>query len=168
MDKGVAIMDIRFAIVTCSTTRGIEQDTAGARLEELIAGQGWTNVSRVVVKDDVDQIADAIVAACDKGVDVVLTCGGSGLSLADVTPEATRKVCEREVPGIAEAMRYHSLTITPRGMLSRGVSVLRGKTLIVNLPGSPKAVKENLEYILPSLAHGIRLAAGLDGECARK
>ena len=82
-------MDIRFAIVTCSTTRGIEQDRAGARLEELIAGQGWTNVSRVVVKDDVDQIADAIVAACDKGVDVVLTCGGSGLSLADVTPEAT-------------------------------------------------------------------------------
>ena len=71
-------------------------------------------------------------------------------------------------PGIAEAMRYHSLTITPRGMLSRAASVLRGKTLIVNLPGSPKAVKENLEYILPSLAHGIRLAAGLDGECARK
>ena len=87
---------------------------------------------------------------------------------AVLTPEVTLSVAERNAPGIAEAMRYHSLTITPRGMLSRGVSVLRGKTLIVNLPGSPKAVKENLEYILPSLAHGIRLAAGLDGECARK
>ena len=83
-------------------------------------------------------------------------------------PEVTLSVAERNAPGIAEAMRYHSLTITPRGMLSRAASVLRGKTLIVNLPGSPKAVKENLEYILPSLAHGIRLAAGLDGECARK
>ena len=86
----------------------------------------------------------------------------------DFDPEATYAVADRNAPGIAEAMRYHSLSITPRGMLSRGVSVLRGKTLIVNLPGSPKAVQENLEYILPSLAHGIRLAAGLDGECARK
>ena len=80
----------------------------------------------------------------------------------------TLAVSTRNAPGIAEAMRYHSLSITPRGMLSRGVSVLRGKTLIVNLPGSPKAVQENLEYILPSLEHGVRIAAGLDGECARK
>ena len=101
-------------------------------------------------------------------VNLILTTGGTGFAPRDITPEVTLSVAERNAPGIAEAMRYHSLTITPRGMLSRGVSVLRGKTLIVNLPGSPKAVKENLEYILPSLAHGIRLAAGLDGECARK
>ena len=82
--------------------------------------------------------------------------------------EEALAVADRNAPGIAEAMRYHSLSITPRGMLSRGVSVLRGKTLIVNLPGSPKAVQENLEYILPSLEHGVRIAAGLDGECARK
>ena len=82
----------------------------------------------------------------------------------DITPEATYAVADRNAPGIAEAMRYHSLSITPRGMLSRAASVLRGKTLIVNLPGSPKAVKENLEYILPSLEHGVRIAAGLDGE----
>ena len=98
----------------------------------------------------------------------ILTTGGTGFSPRDITPEATYAVADRSAPGIAEAMRYHSLSITPRGMLSRAASVLRGKTLIVNLPGSPKAVKENLEYILPSLEHGIRIAAGLDGECARK
>ena len=160
MDKGVAIMDIRFAIVTCSTTRGIEQDTAGARLEELIAGQGWTNVSRVVVKDDVDQIADAIVAACDKGVDVVLTCGGSGLSLADVTPEATRKVCEREVPGIAEAMRAYSMSKIRRAMLSRAICMQRGRTLVVNLPGSKKAAEENWEAVYDQFEHVVHMMAG--------
>lgn len=115
-------MNIKFGIVTCSSTRNIEEDTAGARLEELIAEQGWTTLSRVVVKDDVDMIADAIVACCDAGADVVLTCGGSGLSLADVTPEATRKVCDREVPGIAEAMRAYSMTKTHRAMLSRAIA----------------------------------------------
>lgn len=120
-------MNIKFGIVTCSSTRNIEEDTAGARLEELIAEQGWTTLSRVVVKDDVDMIADAIVACCDAGADVVLTCGGSGLSLADVTPEATRKVCDREVPGIAEAMRAYSMTKTHRAMLSRAIAAQRGR-----------------------------------------
>jgi len=100
-------------------------------------------------------------------VNLILTTGGTGFSPRDITPEATLAVADRNAPGIAEAMRYHSLSITPRGMLSRAASVLRGKTLIVNLPGSPKAVQENLEYILPSLEHGLRIAAGLDGECAR-
>ena len=104
----------------------------------------------------------------EKKIALVLTTGGTGFSPRDITPEATYAVADRNAPGIAEAMRYHSLSITPRGMLSRAASVLRGKTLIVNLPGSPKAVKENLEYILPSLGHGVRIAAGLDGECARK
>ena len=104
----------------------------------------------------------------EKKIALVLTTGGTGFAPRDITPEVTLSVAERNAPGIAEAMRYHSLSITPRGMLSRGVSVLRGKTLIVNLPGSPKAVQENLEYILPSLEHGVRIAAGLDGECARK
>ena len=158
-----------FAIITCSDTRGPECDTAGDALESLIEEQGWACRTHMIVKDDRAGIAAAIKRCTDDlKVDIVLTCGGSGLSPRDNTPEATRDVCEREVPGIAEAMRYHSLSITPRGMLSRGVSVLRGKTLIVNLPGSPKAVQENLEYILPSLEHGVRIAAGLDGECARK
>ena len=112
--------------------------------------------------------AQLIRMADGRQVNLVLTTGGTGFSPRDITPEATLAVADRNAPGIAEAMRYHSLSITPRGMLSRGVSVLRGKTLIVNLPGSPKAVQENLEYILPSLEHGVRIAAGLDGECARK
>ena len=111
--------------------------------------------------------AQLIRMADGRQVNLVLTTGGTGFSPRDITPEATYAVADRNAPGIAEAMRYHSLSITPRGMLSRAASVLRGKTLIVNLPGSPKAVQENLEYILPSLEHGLRIAAGLDGECAR-
>ena len=122
----------------------------------------WVDYGASQLKTQLLRLADA------RQVNLILTTGGTGFAPRDITPEVTLSVAERNAPGIAEAMRYHSLTITPRGMLSRGVSVLRGKTLIVNLPGSPKAVKENLEYILPSLAHGIRLAAGLDGECARK
>ena len=106
----------------------------------------------LVVANQLLRLADA------RQVNLILTTGGTGFAPRDITPEVTLSVAERNAPGIAEAMRYHSLTITPRGMLSRGVSVLRGKTLIVNLPGSPKAVKETLEYILPSLAPGIRLA----------
>ena len=103
-----------------------------------------------------------------KGLAKIADVLGRNRLARDITPEATYAVATRSAPGIAEAMRCHSLSITPRGMLSRAASVLRGKTLIVNLPGSPKAVQENLEYILPSLEHGIRIAAGLDGECARK
>lgn len=153
-------MDIKFAIITCSTTRTIAEDTAGARLEELVEGQGWTVSSHVVVKDDVDQIADAIVAACDLGVDIVLTCGGSGLSLQDVTPEATRKVCEREVPGIAEAMRAYSMTKTRRAMLSRAICMQRGRTLVVNFPGSLKAAEENWEGVYDQFDHVVHMMAG--------
>ena len=142
----------RFAIITCSDTRGMKEDTAGAALEELIAAQGWECASHVVVKDDRAEISSQIVhAADDLGVDVVLTCGGSGLSLRDVTPEATMDVCERNVPGIAEAMRAHSLAITPYAMLSR---------LVINLPGSKKAAVENWEGVLPALPHAISMMAG--------
>lgn len=153
-------MDIKFAIITCSTTRSMEQDTAGARLAELIEQQSWTVASHVVVKDDIDQIADAIVDACDAGVDVVLTCGGSGLSLADVTPEATRKVCDREVPGVAEAMRAYSMTKTRRAMLSRAICMQRGRTLVVNLPGSKKAAEENWEGVYDQFEHVVHMMAG--------
>ena len=110
---------LTFAIVTASDTRSIAEDTAGAALEELIAKEGWECKRRVVVKDERADIAAAIVSACEElAPDVVLTCGGSGLSLRDVTPEATMDVCERLVPGIAEAMRSLSLKITSRAMLS--------------------------------------------------
>ena len=124
---------------------------------------------RICCSDRLRRLLQQLIRLADgRQVNLILTTGGTGFAPRDITPEATYAVADRNAPGIAEAMRYHSLSITPRGMLSRAASVLRGKTLIVNLPGSPKAVKENLEYILPSLEHGVRIAAGLDGECARK
>ena len=153
-------MDISFSIITCSSTRTIAEDTAGAALERLIGEQGWQCAGRVVVKDDVDQIAAAIEDACAAGSDIVLTCGGSGLSLADVTPEATRKVCEREVPGIAEAMRAYSMTKTRRAMLSRAVVMQKGRTLVVNLPGSEKAAVENWEGVYDQFEHVKKMMAG--------
>ena len=152
---------IRFALITCSDTRDMRQDTAGAALESLIREQGWEVASHVVVPDERDQIAQAIVrAADDADADVVLTCGGSGLSLRDVTPEATADVCERNVPGIAEAMRAYSLSITPFAMLSRAVCMQRGRHLVVNLPGSEKAARENWQGLVPALAHAVSMMAG--------
>ena len=154
-------MDIKFAIITCSDTRSLEEDTAGARLEELIRENGWTVVNHVIVKDEVDDIAREILHASDTlNCDIVLTCGGSGLSLRDVTPEATRQVCDREVPGIAEAMRAYSLTKTGRAMLSRAIAAQRGRTLIVNLPGSLKAAEENWEGVYEQFEHAAHMMAG--------
>ena len=152
---------VTFAIVTCSDTREKAQDTAGAALEELIAAEGWECKSRVIVKDEIPQIAEAIVYGADElKVDVVLTCGGSGLSLRDVTPEATQSVCDRNVPGIAEAMRFHSLQITPHAMLSRALCMQRGRCLVINLPGSEKAARENWEGVKPALGHAVKMMAG--------
>ncbi|MCI8468324.1 MAG: MogA/MoaB family molybdenum cofactor biosynthesis protein [Eggerthellaceae bacterium] len=153
-------VSISFAIVTCSDTRDLAQDQAGDALERLIADNGWTCASHVIVRDERADIGAAIVEACDAGVDVVLTCGGSGLSLRDVTPEATRDVCDREVPGIAEAMRYHSLQITPFAMLSRALCMQRGRVLVINLPGSTKAATENWEGIVAALPHAVKMMAG--------
>ena len=153
--------DLRFAIVTCSDTRSIEEDTAGAALESLIAENGWDCASRVIVKDERADIAAAIVEACDTiDADIVLTCGGSGLSLRDVTPEATQDVCERNVPGIAEAMRAHSLAITPFAMLSRALCMQRGRHIVINLPGSEKAARENWDGIVAALPHAAKMMAG--------
>ena len=152
---------ISFAIITCSDTRDMKQDIAGAALEALIAENGWGCASHVVVKDERALIAQAIVDAADNlRADVVLTCGGSGLSLRDVTPEATMDVCDRSVPGIAEAMRAHSLRITPYAMLSRALCMQRGRCLVVNLPGSEKAARENWEAIVPILPHAVKMMAG--------
>ena len=127
---------MKISIVTCSDTRDLAQDEAGAALEELIEAQGWTVASHVVVRDDVSEIGDAIVEAADEcHAHVVLTCGGTGLSMRDVTPEATRAVCDRDVPGIAEAIRAYSMTKTRRAMLSRAVCMQRGHTLVINFSG---------------------------------
>lgn len=152
---------LRFAIITCSDTRGIKQDTAGAALEQLIAENGWECISHIVVKDEQELISEAIVDAADNlQADVVLTCGGSGLSLRDVTPEATQAVCERNVPGIAEAMRAQSLAITPYAMLSRALCMQRGRALVINLPGSEKAARENWDGVVKALPHAVSMMGG--------
>ena len=150
-------------------SRGEREDKSGPLIVEMLTAAGYVVEETMILPDEAKALKAQLIRMADgRQVNLVLTTGGTGFSPRDITPEATCAVADRNAPGIAEAMRYHSLSITPRGMLSRGVSVLRGKTLIVNLPGSPKAVQENLEYILPSLEHGVRIAAGLDGECARK
>ena len=154
-------MALSIAIITCSDTRSIEEDTAGRRLEELIRANGWDVASHVIVKDEAAQIGAAIIAAADElKADVVLTCGGSGLSLRDVTPETTLSVCDREVPGIGEAMRAYSMTKTGRAMLSRATAGQRGRCLVVNLPGSKKAAEENFEAVYEQFEHAVHMMAG--------
>lgn len=162
---------LRAAVITLSDkgSRGEREDKSGPLAAEILQAAGYVVEETLLLPDDFNALKAQFLRLADgRQLNLILTTGGTGFSPRDITPEATYAVADRSAPGIAEAMRYHSLTITPRGMLSRAASVLRGKTLIVNLPGSPKAVRENLEYILPSLEHGARIAAGLDGECARK
>ena len=164
-------LPLRAAVITLSDkgNRGEREDKSGPLAAEMLQAAGYVVEETLLLPDDFNALKAQFLRLADgRQLNLILTTGGTGFSPRDITPEATYAVADRNAPGIAEAMRHHSLTITPRGMLSRAASVLRGKTLIVNLPGSPKAVRENLEYILPSLEHGARIAAGLDGECARK
>jgi len=153
-------VNLNIAIITCSSTRKFADDTAGTALAERIRTQGWTVSTHVIVPDKRDRISQAIVDASAKS-DVVLTCGGSGLSFEDVTPEATADVCERNVPGIAEAMRAASMEKTRRAMLSRAVCMQRGSTLVINLPGSLKAATECFDAVYDQLEHAVEMTAGL-------
>ncbi len=145
---------------------GQRKDLCKPIIEELIGGIGGEVIDYRIVPDEQRQIADRIVfMADDRGVDLVLTTGGTGFSPRDVTPEATLSVIERQVPGIPEAIRCISMQSTPNAMLSRAISGIRGKTLIINLPGSPRGVTESLEIILPALSHGLLILQGKTGEC---
>lgn len=162
---------LRAAVITLSDkgSKGEREDQSGPLIVEMLKESGYQIEETLLLPDGVQPLKNNLIRLADgRQMDLILTTGGTGFAPTDVTPEATLAVATRNAPGIAEAMRAYSLTITPRAMLSRAASVLRGKTLIVNLPGSPKAVKESLEYILPTLKHGILLANGRDGECARK
>jgi len=153
----------RAAILTASdrSFRGEREDKSGPRIAELLTEAGYEIGSRLLLPDDEEGLAEALIRLSDEeGPDVIFTTGGTGLSPRDRMPEATKRVADRDVPGIAEGIRAYSLTITPRAMLSRAVSVIRGKTLIVNLPGSPKAVTECLTYLLPVLEHGLLILRG--------
>jgi molybdenum cofactor synthesis domain-containing protein len=157
---------IRAGVITVSTkgAAGERADESGPALREGLVAAGCEVVHSQLVPDDVEGVATAILGAIRAGANVVLTTGGTGLSPNDVTPEATRRVIDREVPGIAEALRSRSLEKTPHAMLSRGVAGAVGSALVVNLPGSPRAVRESLEIVLPVLPHAIELLAGESGE----
>ena len=163
-------MTIRAAVITASTkgAMGERPDESGPAMAEMLRANNIEVVSTSLVPDDVDRIVAAIRAGIAAGANVVLTTGGTGLSPNDVTPEATRRVIEREVPGIAEALRARSLEKTPHGMLSRGIAGSVGSVLVVNLPGSPKAVRESLEVLLPVLPHAVELLAGESGEAGHR
>lgn len=158
----------RVGVVTVSDkgAAGLRQDESGPLIRQTVETGPYLVVEQLLIPDEQPQIQQALIRLCDRtGVDLVLTTGGTGFSDRDRTPEATLAVAERIAPGIAEAIRAYSMTITKRAMLSRAVSVIRGKTLIINLPGSPKAVAESLEYILPALDHGLSVLAGTAGDC---
>ena len=157
---------LRAGVITASTkgARGERPDESGPAMRDLLVASDIPVVAMTLVPDDVARIAAAIRAAIAAGANVVLTTGGTGLSPNDVTPEATRSVIEREVPGIAEALRARSLSKTPHGMLSRGIAGSVGGALVVNLPGSPRAVRESLDVLIPVLAHAVELLAGESGE----
>jgi len=158
----------RIGVLTLSDkgASGERHDASGPLIVETVSRLGQV-VAEQVLPDERTEISALLRHWCDvKQLDLILTTGGTGLSPRDMTPEATRDVLEREVPGIAEAMRLQNLQRTPRAMLSRGVSGLRGRTLIINLPGSPKAVRENLEVILPVLEHALQISSGSGSECA--
>ena len=154
----------RVAILTVSdrSSRGERPDQGGPLIAQLIGETlKWDFSLTKIVPDDLDKIRDALVEWCDSSrADLILTTGGTGFAPRDITPEATKSVIEREVPGIPEALRSASLRITQHAMLSRAVAGIRRRTLIINLPGNPKAVRENLEVLIPILPHALGLLKG--------
>ena len=153
-------MDLRIAILTVSdrSSRGERPDASGPALAEIVMAQGWQVVRQEIIPDEIKAIIATLQTWCDSDeADVILATGGTGFAPRDVTPEATRAVVERLTPGLDEAMRSASLQVTPHAMLSRAVSGIRKRTLIITLPGSPKGATENLQVVLPALEHAIKL-----------
>ena len=153
-------MTIRFGILTLSdrSSRGERADASGPALADLIRAQNWLVAEQQILPDEESAIRAALIDWADSGrFDIILTTGGTGFAPRDVTPESTRAVIERDAPGLAEIMRSESMKKTPHAMLSRAVAGIRKRTLIVNLPGSPKGARENLQTILPLLSHAVQL-----------
>lgn len=161
----------RAAIITSSDSgyRGEREDLSGPAIREILEREGYQVVAMDILPDDREMLSNKMKEIADQGLaELILTTGGTGFSERDIMPEATEDIIERRVPGIPEAMRAYSMTITKRAMLSRATAGIRKKTLIINLPGSPKAVRESLEYIIDSLEHGIEILTGEASDCARK
>jgi molybdopterin adenylyltransferase len=155
--------DLRIGIVTSSDSchEGTREDTAGKALAEMIRERGWSVVDYHVCPDDREALGTSLVELADtERADVVFTTGGTGLGPRDVTPEATAAVCDRMVPGIAEHLRAQSAKVTARAMLSRGTAGVRGRTLIINLPGSEKAARETFGFVADQLEHAVEMMSG--------
>jgi molybdenum cofactor synthesis domain-containing protein len=154
-------MNVAILTVSDRSAAGDRDDVSGLLIKERIEARGWQVSYYAVVPDEGSEIEKYLIQWCDSGeVDLILTTGGTGFSPRDITPESTRSVIERDVPGIPEVLRQEGLKKTAHAMLSRAVAGIRGKTLIVNLPGNPKAVKESLPVLLPVLPHAIKLLTG--------
>lgn len=160
---------IKVGVITASDKGyvGEREDVSGKKIVSIMEENGFEVVRKVVLPDNRRMLSGEMIAMCDMGIDLILTTGGTGFSKRDVTPEATKDVIEREAAGIPMAILNFSLSITERAMLSRAAAGIRGDTLIINLPGSPKAVEEALNFILPSVRHGLDILLGRDSECAR-
>ncbi len=162
--------NLRFAVLTASdrSSSGEREDISGVEIGRICGEAGWELVSHTIVADDKEMLKKEMIRLCDiLQVGLVITTGGTGLAPRDFTPDATLEVIEKLVPGMAEAMRLESLKKTPHAMLSRAICGIRGKTLIVNLPGSPKAVRECLEVIIAAIPHAVALLGGGVSDCAR-
>ena len=160
----------RVGIITLSDKgfRGEREDKSAPAIVNALPKAQFTVAEQILLPDDFAMLKATLIRLSDEvHCELILTTGGTGFSKRDITPEATLAVAQRNAPGIAEGIRAYSMTITKRAMLSRGVSVIRGNTLIVNLPGSPKAVRECMEYLGDTLVHGLDILTGRDGECAR-
>ena len=158
------------AVITLSDkgVKGEREDKSGPKICELAEAAGYQIRETLLLADGIESLKSQLIRLADqRQMDVIFTTGGTGFSERDLTPEATIQACDRMANGIADAIRNYSMTITPRAMFSRAVSGIRGKTLIINLPGSPKAVAEALEFLLPQLDHGLDILRGTGGECAR-
>ena len=159
------------AVITLSDKgyKGEREDVSGPLLVKALKEKGYQVEEYKILPDEKELLKNELINLADRrDISLVLTTGGTGFSHRDVTPEATKEVIERDAPGISEAIRYESLKFTPKAMLSRGVSGIRNKSLIINLPGSPKAVKESLDVFIDVVDHALKLLRGEDGECARK
>jgi molybdopterin adenylyltransferase len=153
-------MSLRIGILTISdrSSRREREDVSGPVLEQMVLEQGWQVVQTDILPDELMILRNRLATWADTGdLDIILTTGGTGFSPRDITPEATSAVIDRAAPGLAEAMRAASLQVTPHAMLSRATAGMRGRTLIINLPGSPKAARENLEVVIPVLPHAVAL-----------
>lgn len=162
---------MKVAIITSSDSgyAGAREDLSGKVIEEIVISNGYEVSGRLLLPDDRARLSEAMIKIADEGsAQLILTTGGTGFSPRDCMPEATMDAIERIVPGIPEAMRAYSMQLTKRAMLSRAAAGIRKSTLIINLPGSPKAVRECLEYIIPELSHGLEILTGQAGDCARR